>query len=289
VPTEAATTARPDLGVGWAASSTLALLDLRVRFQAEDPAAIALLEDLYAPARVDAAAEHVLLLGRAVGEEGEGWFAAADGTVLARSPAPGVAFRHLVFAANQAAIDATAGLRLHAAAAVRGGRAVLLPGVMNAGKSTLAAGLVQRGWAYLTDEVAALDGAGLVRPYPKPLSLGAAPAGLALDWTPAGGARPFLGSSGLVPAAALGRVATGPAPLAAVVLPEYERGAPTTIEALDPAEALVAIAAQVFHLDETGMLPTLADRLVGVPCARVRSGDLAAMCDAVTTFVDSVW
>lgn len=47
----------------------------------------------------------------------------------------------------------TSGLMLHAAAVGRGGRAVLLPGAAFAGKSTLTAWLLSRGFDYLTDEL----------------------------------------------------------------------------------------------------------------------------------------
>ena len=277
-----------ELGPDWTSSSTFALLDHRVVIASDEPALVSLADELYAPLRADVEAEHVLALGRAEGPEGEGWFAAADGTVLVRAAAPGVAFSHLVFAANQHAIDDTAGVRLHAAAAVRDGHAVLLPGVMNAGKSTLVAGLVRRGWAHLTDEVAALDAYGRVRPYARPLSLGSPPPALTWEWRPPAGARPFLASSGLVPATALGAVARDPAVVAAVVLPEYVRDAPVGVEHLDPADALVAIAAQTFHLDVPGTLAAVAERFPKLVCARVHGGDLTTMCDAVDAVMAEV-
>jgi len=283
-----ASAARSGLGTDWGESSTFAFLDHRVVVVSDDPALVALVEDLYAPLRVDAAPEHLLALGRADGPEGAGWFAAADGTVLVRSAAPGVAFSHLIFAANQQAIDDTAGVRLHAAAAVRDEQAIVLPGVMNAGKSTLVAGLVQRGWAYLTDEVVALDADGRVRPYARPLSLGTASPIRPWDWQAPAEARRFLGSSGLVPAAALGPVARGPAAIAAVVLPGYVRDAPVTVEHLDPADAVMAIAAQTFHVDVPGTLPAVAERFEKVACAQMRGGSLDAMCDAVESVMDEV-
>jgi hypothetical protein len=50
-------------------------------------------------------------------------------------------------------------------------RAIVLPGRSFAGKTTLVAALVQAGAEYWSDEYAVLDAAGLVHPYPKPLSV----------------------------------------------------------------------------------------------------------------------
>jgi HprK-related kinase A len=63
-------------------------------------------------------------------------------------------------------------LLLHAAVVERGGRALLLPGRPGAGKSTLAAGLVLRGWRLLSDEVTVLPpGTTEVVPVPRPVGL----------------------------------------------------------------------------------------------------------------------
>ena len=61
---------------------------------------------------------------------------------------------------------------MHAGAIEWRDRVVLLPGVSNAGKSTLVAGLVRAGARYLTDEAACLDHETLVvRPFPKAIAL----------------------------------------------------------------------------------------------------------------------
>ena len=63
-------------------------------------------------------------------------------------------------------------LVLHAGAVERDGRVAVIVGRSGAGKSTLTAHLVQQGFAYLSDEVAAVDPAdGAVTPYPKALGL----------------------------------------------------------------------------------------------------------------------
>jgi hypothetical protein len=61
---------------------------------------------------------------------------------------------------------------LHAGAVVRGGDALLLPGAMDVGKSTLVVALLERGSAYLSDELGAIDPiTGRLYPFPKLISL----------------------------------------------------------------------------------------------------------------------
>jgi hypothetical protein len=60
---------------------------------------------------------------------------------------------------------------VHAGAVLWGERALLLPGVTHAGKSSLVAELLRRGATYFSDEYALIDSSGRVHPYPRPLLL----------------------------------------------------------------------------------------------------------------------
>jgi hypothetical protein len=60
---------------------------------------------------------------------------------------------------------------VHAGVVAHRGKAIVLPGVSFAGKTTLVAALVRAGATYFSDEFAVLDESGLVHPYAKPLSL----------------------------------------------------------------------------------------------------------------------
>ncbi len=63
-------------------------------------------------------------------------------------------------------------LILHAAAVEKDGRAVILPGDPGAGKSTLCAALVNRGWRLLTDELTMVSLTDhCILPIPRPVSL----------------------------------------------------------------------------------------------------------------------
>jgi hypothetical protein len=59
---------------------------------------------------------------------------------------------------------------LHAAAAARGRRAVLFVGESGAGKSVLSLRLARRGWTYLSDDLAPLEGAARVLALPRPVT-----------------------------------------------------------------------------------------------------------------------
>lgn len=63
-------------------------------------------------------------------------------------------------------------LIFHAAIIEKEGRAILMPGVPGAGKSTFCTALVQNGWSLMSDELALLGVPdGKVHPLPKPISL----------------------------------------------------------------------------------------------------------------------
>lgn len=60
---------------------------------------------------------------------------------------------------------------LHAGCAAGAGGAVVFPGRSGSGKSTLTAALVQRGWAYVADELVGVEQDGTISGYPKSLTL----------------------------------------------------------------------------------------------------------------------
>ncbi len=63
-------------------------------------------------------------------------------------------------------------LIFHAAVIEKSGRALILPAPPGSGKSTLCAGLVNRGWRLLSDELTLIDIASCgVVPLPRPVSL----------------------------------------------------------------------------------------------------------------------
>ena len=62
-------------------------------------------------------------------------------------------------------------LMIHAAAIEKHGRVAILPAPPGSGKSTLTAGLIQRGWRLLSDELTLIGADGLIQSIARPVSL----------------------------------------------------------------------------------------------------------------------
>lgn len=78
----------------------------------------------------------------------------------------------VVRAIDEQILQRMKGMRaVHAGAVAWGDRALLLPGLTHAGKSSLVAELLRHGATYFSDEYALVDRDGLVHPYPRPLLL----------------------------------------------------------------------------------------------------------------------
>ena len=176
-------------------------------------------------------------------------------------------------------------LMAHAGAVARDGRAVLLPAVAEAGKSTLTAGLVRAGMDYLSDEAAALTPDGDVDPYPKAIALDPGSWAALPDLRPALDAdlEPYAARQWHVDPNAIrpGSIAGRCRP-ALVVAPRYEPGAPAEVEAVSAAEGVRVLAQESFNLRQWGRpgLELLAGVARGCRCYRLRHGNLD---DAVAT------
>lgn len=181
-------------------------------------------------------------------------------------------------------------LLLHAAAATYGKRAIILPATAGAGKTSLVAGLVQRGCGYLTDELVIIHRrTNSIVPFPKAMSLkegsfalfeslGPDPTGPEYDrvW--------YLDPERLRP----GSVVKRPTPIGWVVLPRYEAGATTRIESLTVGETVLGLFENTVNIarhKEKGL-----DRLIGIakkaPGYRLVFGDLDEACEAVLGIVE---
>ena len=103
---------------------------------------------------------------------GDGYEVLHDGTPMAYGAERAIAL-HILDAQLRlvVAVNAPGVAFVHAGVVAVGDRAVVLPGRSFAGKTTLVAELIRRGATYLSDEYAVLDEAGLVLPYPRPLSM----------------------------------------------------------------------------------------------------------------------
>ena len=216
-----------------------------------------------------------------------------DGTGLLSTPSLDLALRHLLWHINQQVMRSDGNhLLVHASAAVTDdGTGIVLPGSMNAGKSTLVAALVRRGYAYLTDEMAAIDPAtGRIAPYPRPVNLGRASWALLPDlqppdWSPTA---PIPADLWHVDPRTIGRLGE-PCDVAHVVAPRYEHGVPPTLLPVSPAEGAELLYHHAFNahaLGEHGFEAAVA-AAKGSSCARLISGDLEGSVAAILRFVQN--
>ena len=173
----------------------------------------------------------------------------------------------------------------HAAAVARtDGSAALLCGEAGAGTSTLAAALLRRGCAYLTDRTAVLDPETLeVLPVRRPISLtGDARSRHATARPPWAGPD----DAWLVPAGALAQVAlpTGPLEPRLLVFPRYDANAAGThVVRVAAAEAAYLVGGRSSRLADVtgGALPVLARLARRVPAYRLHYDDAERAAEEV--------
>lgn len=145
-------------------------------------------------------------------------------------------------------------LILHSAVVERNGKALLLPAPPGSGKSTLCAGLIQRGWRLLSDELAMIDStAGVLTPVPRPVSLKNASIDVIRGFAPQSVMSPVVHET------VKGTVAHLRPPLESVrrswevatpgwvVLPRYVAGAPAILEPLSKPRAVAHLVENAFN------------------------------------------
>lgn len=210
-----------------------------------------------------------------------------DGEVVVASRDPTRPYAWLLHHVNTGAIAASRQLTLlHAAVACTDAGAVLLPGSMASGKSTLVAGLTVRGWRYASDEIGAIDPQDrTVRPYPRAISLdeGAWSLFRAFEPSVARSVGRFVPRQWQIPPASIGSTQRAPTLPCAVVLPRYEPGVQTALRELDPVEALRRLlqCSFTFPRQRGRDFRVLADVVDRAPCFELRVGDLDRACAAL--------
>ena len=217
-----------------------------------------------------------------------------DGKRLRAASEPAVGLGHLLWDLNRKVIEVAGPghLLLHAAGAERDGGVVILPGPAEAGKSTLAAGLVHAGLNYVTDEVIAIDLDDLlVHPYAKPLDIDAGSWPVLAHLAPP--AEPELAEYladqwHLAPTSVGAGEVASPAPVRLVFAPPYRPGAATELTPMARSEAVVAMAEQAFNFGQHGRraLSALATLVRPCRCYRLTVSDLDQACTLVMEALD---
>lgn len=203
------------------------------------------------------------------------------------------ALASLVTAVSRLALDADPDhLHLHCAAVASRERGLLISAPSGTGKTTLAGALVQRGWAYVSDESVAIDTTSTtVTGFPKPLMVKPGGGHLLLGLESA--RIPFDADLDMwwhLPAGAIASsVLTGVQPHAVVILHRLLEGQVSTaprLERLHPADAVVALMEQTMDSERFG--PDAAEALAMLAarctCVKLRTDTL----DTMTAIVDDV-
>ena len=183
-------------------------------------------------------------------------------------------------------------LLLHASAAERDGKAVLMTGASGSGKSTLAAMLGEHGWRFMGDEFALLDPeSGLLHPFPRAISLknhaiyameelaGADRFGPWLRGTPKGTIRHLAPRSDAV--ARMGE----PARPALILFPTYGRDMAPAVRPVGAAEIFVRLtqaSTNYVSLGERGFR-ALTGLVTSVPARAIDYPDGKTAIEAVET------
>jgi hypothetical protein len=172
------------------------------------------------------------------------------------------------------------GLLLHAASVGRDGRVVLLCGASGAGKTTLAAHLVARGWRLLSDELSFLpDGSSRVQGLRRPFGVKASGRSVLPAVSGTAGWRSLRGPlvDLLQPPASRSSDDREAPILSAIVFPEYRSGAagsPTRLAAARCGLRLMACLLNARHLAEHGF-PAVVELARRTPAHALVHGDAA--------------
>jgi hypothetical protein len=250
-------------------------------------------ENLLAPLATDEPARHVYSVVDDGARFKSRYALYSGGQHIIRTPFEPLALAFLLWHLNHVVVvESDRYLLLHAAAASHSGSAMLFPAAQDSGKTTLVAGLVQRGCGYLTDEAAAIDPVTLnVDPYPKPLSIDRG------SWDVLADLRPQLDERFLqyardqwdvVPDSIRPGAVGEPCPARLIVTPRYEAGAATTIEPISRAQAVLMLAENAFNFasHKADGLNTLAEVVRRCECYRLTIGSQEAACDEVMRVVE---
>jgi hypothetical protein len=222
----------------------------------------------------------------AITVRGHGPWAVHSPAYDARSSTVERALGDVCAAVNANAVSATPLLAFHAAVLAKQGRTLVVPGVSGLGKTTLTAGLLLRGWSYVSDEALALEWSPAAPlAYPRPLALSAwSRSSLGLDGLGVPADREWL----LRPADLGAAVEHRPGPVTHLLLMEpREAAGGATPEPLPThrSEAISALLQRGFtHVrDPARALTALAGVVSAAAVTRVRQGtpeQTAAYADA---------
>lgn len=187
-------------------------------------------------------------------------------------------------------------LQLHAATLAFNGQGVIFAGESGAGKSTLAAGLIARGWTYLSDEFALIDPDTLcLHPFPKALCIKAGSfdvierLNLPL-WRHRHYVKALKGPVGYVrPQDFAPNVVPKPCPIRLVIFPKYGGDEAPRFYPISPGNAGFSMAGHALNRSVFGnrAVSILSEVVRRAECLGLMSGPIDETCDLLETFLAS--
>jgi hypothetical protein len=144
-------------------------------------------------------------------------------------------------------------LMIHAAAIEKHGRVAILPAPPGSGKSTLTAGLIQRGWRLLSDELTLIGADGLIQGIARPVSLKNQSIEVIRQFAPAATIGRVVKDTikGTVahlraPPDSVARVLEKAQP-GWVIFPKYQANTPATLQPMQRSDAFMGLAQNAFN------------------------------------------
>lgn len=181
-------------------------------------------------------------------------------------------------------------LQVHSAAMVRSGQGFLFVGNSGAGKSTIVAGLLSRGWGYLSDEFGLIEPeTKYAHPFPKAVCIKAGAFELVKRlnlplWRRRHYVKALKGQVGYIKPADVGPQAlAGPSPIRFVIFPKYAGGVQPRLYRISRAQAAFALAGAALNRHEFGRrtVSLLGEIVRGAECLGLKSGRIDDTCDLI--------
>jgi hypothetical protein len=209
------------------------------------------------------------------------------------SASPGALVEWLIWDVNQHATRShEKWVKLHAGVVDRAGQGVILPAPTESGKSTLTAGLLLRGYRYLSDEIAAIRvDDGHIDAYPKPLGLDKGSWLLLPEFAPDHHrASEYSVCQWQVPPRRFPNGTVDVTTPRLFILPTYEAHGGTRLETMTSAEATAAVTACAFAGEQARVqsVQVIARVVATSACFRLQHDDLDDACRAIDEVVAQV-
>lgn len=191
-------------------------------------------------------------------------------------------------------VRCTSYLQLHAATLSFKGQGVVLVGSSGAGKSTLAAGLISRGWTYLSDEFALIDpDTFYLHPFPKALCIKAGSFDVIKSlhlplWRRRHYVKAFKGPVGYVrPQDFASNADPTPCPIRCVIFTKYTEGEEPRLYPISPGRAGFSLAGHALNRNAFGprAVSILSEVVRQAECLGLVSGPIDETCNLVETLL----